>query len=93
LADSSTTEIFHKSGADSGLAWSPDSRFVAYTSHNSAFERPFFMDVGPVRLRVRRLSDNSEDWVLQLSDSYLPDFQWIENEDLVTRGQAKTPPK
>ena len=81
--------LFHKSGADSGLAWSPDSRLVAYTSHNGALERPIILDVGPVRLRVRRLSDNSEDWVLQLTDAYLPQFQWIENKDLTARAQSK----
>jgi len=81
--------LFHKGNADSGLAWSPDSRLVAYTSHNGALERPLLLDVGPVRLRVRRLSDNSEDWVLQLTDAYLPQFQWLENKELVSRATYK----
>jgi hypothetical protein len=84
--------LFHRRDSDSGFIWSPDARFVAYTSHNGAFERPFFMDVGPVRLRIRRLSDNSEDWVLQLYDSYLPEFQWIEKKDLISRAHSKNAP-
>ena len=87
------TILFHKGGADSGLAWSPDSRLVAYTSHNTAFERPLLLDVGPVRLRVRRLSDNSEDWILQLTDAYLPLFQWVENKDLISHAQSQSSPQ
>lgn len=36
------------------------------------------LDVGPVRLRGRRLDDNSEDWVAQLSDAHIPSYQWVE---------------
>jgi hypothetical protein len=85
--------LFHKESTHSGLIWSPDSRIVAYLSRNGLFERPIIMDVGPVRLRVRRLSDNSEDWIAQLYDTNLLNFQWLENKDLITRAHDKLPPK
>jgi WD40 repeat protein len=72
-------ELFKASGALSGLWWSPDSRIVAYVSRNRFGEPPLIaVDVGWVRLRVRRLSDNSEDWVAQLSDAHIPSYQWLE---------------
>jgi hypothetical protein len=72
--------LFKEKGGLSGLWWSPDSRIVAYLSRNGAFEgSPKTVDVGLVRLRVRRLDDNSEDWVAQLSDAYLPSYQWVTN--------------
>ncbi len=72
-------ELFKSRGALSGLWWSPDSRTVAYASRNRLFERPLIaVDVGWVRLRVRRLADNSEDWVAQLSDVHIPSYQWVE---------------
>jgi hypothetical protein len=73
--------LFRTRGAISGLWWSPDSHFVAYVSRNRLFERPFIaIDVGWVRLRVRRLADASEDWVAQLSDVDLPRFHWIKTK-------------
>jgi len=69
--------LFSKKGAITGLLWSPDSRIVAYISSNDASEGQKFLDVGSVRLRVRRLDDNSEDWVAQLSDAYIPRYQWV----------------
>jgi hypothetical protein len=85
--------LFHEDAAHSGLIWSPDCRLVAFLSRNHLFEPPILLDVGPVRLRVRRLSDGSSDWVAQLSDVYLPDFQWLENKDLISRAQSKHPPQ
>jgi WD40-like Beta Propeller Repeat len=85
--------LFHKQQAYSGLIWSPDSRIVAYLSLNGLFERPILMDVEPVRLRVRRLADNSEDWLAQLYSTNLLEFQWLENKDLVSRAKARTVPK
>jgi hypothetical protein len=70
--------LFQAKGALTGLWWSPDSRIVAYVSRNRFFEGPWkVMDVGMVRLRVRRLDDDSEDWVVGLSDAYVPNYQWI----------------
>jgi hypothetical protein len=77
--------LFKQKKAFSGLWWSPDSRIVAYLSRNSMFESPFIADVEPVRLRVRRLADGSEDWVAQESAAYLPNYQWVTNKDLVNQ--------
>jgi len=69
--------LFYKKGALTGLWWSPDSRIVAYVSRNDPSEGSMYLDVGSVRLRVRRLDDNSEDWVAQLSDAHIPSYQWV----------------
>ena len=68
--------LFKEKRAMSGLIWSPDSRIVAYASFNRADEPTPIMDVGMVRVRVRRLADNSEDWVVQESDVHIPRYQW-----------------
>ena len=79
--------LFQEKKAFSGLWWSPDSNVVAYLSQNRAFERPFLLDVEPVRLRVRRLTDGSVDWVSQGSAAYLPSYQWVTNKDFTTKTQ------
>jgi len=79
----SRKELFVAKGALSGLWWSPDSRIVAYASRNRPLEPPVIaVDVGWVRLRVRRLDDGSEDWVAQLSDAHIPNYQWVEITEL-----------
>jgi WD40 repeat protein len=78
-------ELFKDRGAVSGLWWSPDCRFVAFLSRNRKSEPVQILDVGPVRLRVRRLRDGSEDWLLQLYDVSMPSFQWIEDASLKKR--------
>lgn len=77
--------LFNARGALSGLWWSPDCRIVAYISRNGPLEGSWWklMDVGIVRLRVRRLSDDSEDWVAEMSDVHVPDFQWVTNPGLL----------
>lgn len=75
--------LFKVKGALTGLWWSPDSRIVAYASRAAFFESSWkLIDVGDVRLRVRRLEDNSEDWIAKLSDVYVPSFQWIRTNEL-----------
>jgi Tol biopolymer transport system component len=68
--------LFKEKRAMSGLIWSPDSRIVAYASFNRADEPTGIVDVGMVRIRVKRLEDNSEDWVAQESDVHIPRYQW-----------------
>jgi Tol biopolymer transport system component len=68
--------LFKEKRAMSGLMWSPDSRIVAYASYNRRGEPTEIIDVGMVRIRVRRLADNSEDWVAQESDVHIPRYQW-----------------
>jgi hypothetical protein len=58
--------LFKTTAATTGLWWSPDSRFVAYVNVGGR----------AWRLRVRRLDDNSEDWV-NLSDADPRWFQWV----------------
>jgi Tol biopolymer transport system component len=78
--------LFKTKGAMSGLWWSPDSRIVAYVSRNRRSEPPLIaVDVGWVRLRVKRLADGSEDWVAQLSDAYVPRFHWLKSTNLASR--------
>ncbi|MGH9773933.1 MAG: TolB family protein [Candidatus Acidiferrales bacterium] len=73
-------KLFHKKGAGSGLFWSPDSRIVAYASRleflEGAFPKETILEDDLFRLRVRRLQDNSEDWVV---DRALPGaaYQWV----------------
>jgi WD40 repeat protein len=75
--------LFTKKRAVSGLWWSPDSRFVAYISRTSFPERPWLVvDVAFVRLRIRRLEDNSEDWVAGFSEVHVPTFQWVKMRPL-----------
>ncbi len=85
--------LFKQKKAFSGLWWSPDSRVVAYLTQNTMFEPPFIMDVEPIRLRVRRLADGSEDWVAQDSAANPPNYQWVTNKDLVNTVPSSTQPK
>lgn len=75
--------LFKTKGALTGLSWTPDCSIVAYVSSASFFEGAWkALDVGIVRLRVRRLDDNSEDWVSELSDAHVPNYQWVKTSDL-----------
>ena len=66
----------------SPLWWSPDSRFVAYVS-----SVPFAID-DVYRLRIRRLEDNSDDWVAegQISGEY----QWAISPQLVKQAGSQS---
>jgi len=97
--------LFHQKYATSPLWWSPDSRFVAYVAWAGLMERfamgpkyipSVFGDLmtldlgnGPMRLRVRRLEDNSDTPVFTIEIGFTtyngqewgthgPDeFQWL----------------
>jgi WD40 repeat protein len=81
--------LFKKKAALSGVWWSPDSHIVAYVSRNGPFEGSWWklMDVGVARLRVRRLDDSSEDWVAELADVYIPEYQWVASPELLKQLQ------
>lgn len=64
--------LFKTTAAIEGPWWSPDSRFIAYVNPGGSVWR----------LRVRRLADNSEDWVANLSDFVPPWFQWVKSTNL-----------
>jgi WD40-like Beta Propeller Repeat len=69
-----------------GLYWSPDSRFAAYWSslsiseiiHSFGLKGLLYFSV--FRLRVMRLDDHSEDWVLEKESMW--DYQWVTNSAL-----------
>jgi len=77
-------ELFHKKNVTSGLYWSPDSRIVAYVSLAGILEGGLSLDVETYRLRVRRLQDNSEDWVAN-GVSCCINYQWVANPQLLKR--------
>lgn len=55
--------FFSAKNATTGLLWSPDSIFVAY----GVCCRYLVLEGENVRIRVRRLIDNAEDWVTEVS--------------------------
>lgn len=85
-------ELFHKKSATSGLYWSPDSRFVAYVSLAGILEGGVLPDVETYRLRVRRLQDNSEDWVVNGASCCI-NYQWETNNQILSYVQSQTAPK
>jgi len=75
-------KLFHKTRAVSGLYWSPDSRFVAYVHQDFlALDTEFF------HLMVRRLDDNSEDWVADGVDCCI-NYEWVVNPELLKLAQS-----
>jgi hypothetical protein len=69
--------LFEAKGARSGLWWSPDSRVVAYLTREPLFSGLPWIDVDTARLRVRRLSDGSDDWVDDVVYHYNGNYEWI----------------
>jgi Tol biopolymer transport system component len=65
----------------SPLWWSPDSRFVAYIA-----SVPFAID-DFYRLRVRRLENNSDDWLAE--GQIAGDFQWMTNPKLLEQVKSE----
>lgn len=73
-------KLFHRRDVYTGLSWSPDSRLVAYVSL-----APFAVD-DVYELRVRRLEDNSDDWVAQGQIS--GEYQWVTSPQLLKRAES-----
>jgi Tol biopolymer transport system component len=68
--------LFKTFFARSGPWWSPDGAVVAYQCVDK--KMPKHSEFATRQLRVRRLSDNSDDWVAEGSDvDYVPSYQWI----------------
>jgi hypothetical protein len=76
-------KLLHRRDVYSPLWWSPDSRFAAYV----ALARFAIDDV--YELRVRRLEDNSDDWVAE--GQIAGEYQWVISPQLVSQAgsQAK----
>lgn len=69
--------LFKKDG-ETGLSWTPDSRFVAYVDGASALERtPSEHLREMLRLRVRRLDDGAELPVADFFDGHIMWFDWV----------------
>jgi Tol biopolymer transport system component len=65
------------------LWWSPDSRFVAYVNSAHFFERTPAQQLREmVRLRVRRLDDNSENSFADFFDGDTVEFQWVKMSEI-----------
>jgi hypothetical protein len=64
--------------AETGLSWSPDSRFVAYVSAASSSERkPSEQMREIVRLHVRRLENSAEYPCTYFFDADIMWFDWV----------------
>ena len=71
-------KLLFKTDGETGLSWSPDSRFVAYVNGASAFERTPPQQLREMRrLRVRRLEDNAEDSFADFFDGDIMWFDWV----------------
>jgi len=79
-------KLFHSREGLAGLYWSPDGRMVAYV-----IEQGGFLLLENNRLKVRRIEDNSEDWVADGLDC-CANIQWVANPSLVNLVQS-WPPK
>jgi hypothetical protein len=76
-----TNLLFHTDVGQTPIWWSPDSRFVAYVSPIGPHEDRSGATASQVyRLRVRRLADNAEDWVLNLAETDALEFQWTQTK-------------
>jgi tricorn protease-like protein len=79
-----------QSESATALWWSPDSRFVAYVNSAEALERrPSQMEREMVRLRVRKLEDNSVSSFVDFFDGDTMYFQWL--RDGIPASQPSSP--
>jgi hypothetical protein len=82
-------KLFHRSGTESPLYWSPDSRIVAFVSPEGFFEGGWrAIDADNYKLRVRRLDDNSEDWIAYVDGAR--SYQWVTNPQLLKQVESGT---
>jgi len=84
-------QLFQRKGASSPLWWSPDTRFVAYVATAGMFAGGLSLDVENYRLRVRRLTDNSDEWVANSAGG--SEYQWVTNPMLLQRTQSRSTQK
>jgi WD40 repeat protein len=60
----------------SAVFWSPDSRFVVYVAEMGLLDGVVIVDAEVYELRVRRLNDNSDDWVSR-GVAGGANYQWV----------------
>jgi dipeptidyl aminopeptidase/acylaminoacyl peptidase len=82
-------KLFHRRNGMAGLYWSPDARIVAYVVE----EGFLFMDVETYRLRVRRLEDDSDDWVANEDIGCCENIQWVTSKELLRHIESQAAPK
>jgi Tol biopolymer transport system component len=82
-------KLFHSREGLAGLYWSPDGRIVAYVIEQGGL---LLLDAENNRLKVRRIEDNSEDWVADGVDC-CANIQWVTNKALMARIEASPQPK
>jgi hypothetical protein len=69
--------LFEIKDIRSGLWWSPDGSIVAYMCLGGKAQ-PGTFPFANRQLRVRRLADGSDDWLLNEPDvDYVPSYQWV----------------
>ena len=68
--------LFKKNDPYGPILWSPDSRIVAYETPTRNWT--LFDPTHLVRIRVRRLADNSDDWVAVVAN--FQRFVWVQPE-------------
>lgn len=70
--------LFKQEDVRTGLWWSPNGEVVAYMCLGGKYDPHRDFDFAPRQLRVRRLADNSDDWILTEPDvGYVPNYQWV----------------
>lgn len=77
-------KLFHSRNGVAGLYWSPDARTVAYV-----VEEGGLVSLEAYRLKVRRLQDNSEDWVADDAVDCCANIQWVTKKALVSRIESE----
>jgi hypothetical protein len=83
--------LFYRKGASSALWWSPDCSIVAYISRVGISEKAIALDAEEYRLRVWRLDDRSEDWLVD-GVSAGANYQWVSGSQfLEALGETKSP--
>jgi hypothetical protein len=75
---SAKTVLFRTLSAVTALSWSDDGQYAAYVSGGRTSEPAIIQ----WRLRVRRMSDNTEVWVSNLSETDTIFFQWVSNKQV-----------
>jgi hypothetical protein len=81
-------KLFHSRNGVAGLYWSPDARTVAYV-----VEEGGLLSLEAYRLKVRRLQDNSEDWVADDAVDCCANIQWVRNKALIARIESEPQPR
>jgi WD40 repeat protein len=81
--------LFHKSGAQSPLYWTSDSRIVAYVRQLSFPFETRIIDVEVYGLRVRRLADGSDEPLCPDMNMGSLNYQWVTSAEIMNRPNSR----